>query len=186
MTRAIPSKRTVIARSLESPSPPMQPWFHLEWKPERDLTFAVGCSSRPHNPLAAAHPDTFTSGLWKHDVGELFIKHAKDERYLEINLGPYGAWWACRFASYRKPAGDSELAPFKPVALDSSFNESSWETRLTISQRFLRKALQISPTSRANICFILGPADGRHHFSWAPLSHDPPNFHRVEDFVPLC
>ncbi|MFT4640762.1 MAG: hypothetical protein ACI8T1_004094 [Verrucomicrobiales bacterium] len=181
-----PNDKTFFERSIESESPPMRPWFEVDWATERDLIFAVGCPNKPHNPRADAHPDTFTSGLWQHDVGELFIKHAEDDRYLEINLGPRGSWWACLLGCYRQPAGDPEQAPFVPKSIASEITETSWETRLTIPAEFLQTALQLGATSRVNVCFILGPADARHHFSWAPLPHDPPDFHHVEDFVPLC
>ena len=175
----------MIERSLESATPGMRPWFWLKWEAGRDLTFAVGCSSKPHNPLAAARPDEFTAGLWRHDVGELFIKHAQNERYLEINLGPHGAWWACLFDGYRQAASDPERAPFEPAALVSAVTERSWETRVHVPADYLRATLKFGPGSCANVCFILGPGDGRHHFSWAPLPHDPPDFHHVEDFVPF-
>ena len=135
-----PNDKTFFERSIESESPPMRPWFEVDWATERDLIFAVGCPNKPHNPRADAHPDTFTSGLWQHDVGELFIKHAEDDRYLEINLGPRGSWWACLLGCYRQPAGDPEQAPFVPKSIASEITETSWETRLTIPAEFLQTA----------------------------------------------
>jgi hypothetical protein len=182
----LPRRRSFITSSLESDSPPVSPWFHLEGDLASDLVFSVGCAAAPVNPIARAHPRGFVAGLWQHDVGELFLKHAECERYLEINLAPHGAWWSCLFQAYREPLAESKVESLVPVRLEAVTTADTWETSLTISRAFLEEALGFGPRSRANVCFILGPPADRHHFSWASLPHDPPDFHRVADFVPIC
>ncbi len=174
-----------LTRSLESERPPVTPWFALAITQDA-LRFTVGCESPPHNPLAMAAPGTFTPDLWRHDVGELFLKHASNETYLEINLGPWGAWWACRFQAHRQPAEEKPSRPFIPTALSDKTSPSSWQTALTIPLTYLQDHYAFGPDSCANVCFILGPSEARHHFSAAPLAHDPPDFHQVADFLPVA
>jgi hypothetical protein len=183
---AIPLEEpTVLSASLESPEPPFTPWFHLEWVPGADLDFTVGCCIKPNNPIAETNANAFTPELWRHDVGELFIKHATSEAYLEINLAPFGAWWASLFSSYRDPVIEATKAPFTPVSLGTKTLENTWETSLTVPQTFLRESLDFDADSRANVCFILGDSAQRHHFSYAQLPHDPPDYHHVSDFVSM-
>ncbi len=181
--RVLPQERSRITSSLECDSPPVSPWFQLDWGPASDLVFSVGCAASPRNPLAQARPRAFVAGLWQHDVGELFLKHAECDRYLEINLAPHGAWWSCLFQAYREPLDES---PVPIVDLEATTTDDSWEASLTIPRDCLEDSLAFGGATRANVCFILGPAADRHHFSWADLAHDPPDFHQVADFVPIC
>ena len=176
---------TTLSASLESETPQFTPWFHVEWVPGTDLSFTVGCCINPANPIAESNPNAFTPELWRHDVGELFIKHAANDAYLEINLAPFGAWWASLFSSYRNPIADAATAPFTPVQLDTENTENAWQTSLTVPQDFLREALAFDTASKANVCFILGGPTQRYHFSYASLPHDPPDFHHVTDFVAM-
>lgn len=176
-------ERTFLKTSLETTAPPFEPWFRLDWEPNKDLCFTVGCCKNPANSIAKSRLNSFLEQLWKHDVGELFIKHAENDSYLEINLAPYGGWWACLFNGYREAASDPALAPFEPTQLDTETSESAWKTSLTLPLPFLEERLAFGPESLGNVCFILGPPNERHHFSLAPLSHDPPDYHRVADFV---
>ena len=157
----------------------MHPRFRLDINQDT-LKFTAGCPSPPSNPIALANAMQFTPELWKHDVGELFIKHTTNDAYLEINLSPHGAWWAALFSGYR-----SALSSVQELGtVHAKVTADSWETTITVPLSFLRETLDFGETSRANICFILGTKT-RHHFSWAPLPHDPPDFHQVADFVPL-
>ena len=176
---------TELSVSLESETPPFSPWFYLGWGPGRDLSFTAGCCKNPNNSIAESNANAFTPELWRHDVGELFIKHATSDVYLEINLAPFGAWWASLFSSYREPITEATSAPFRPVQLVTKTSETSWETSLTVPQDFLQEALAFGATSKGNVCFIFGEPSQRHHFSYAPLPHDPPDYHHVTDFVSM-
>ena len=184
-TRIPLEEPTVLSASLESQAPPFTPWFHLEWSPEMELNLTVGCCKNPDNPIAKSNINAFTPELWRHDVGELFIRHSASEAYLEINLAPYGAWWACLFSSYRNPITEATEAPFTPVALGAETSKNGWETSLKVPQDFLQEALAFDASSKANVCFILGGPSQRHHFSYADLPHDPPDYHHVADFVAM-
>lgn len=51
------------------------------------------------------HPDAcpgeFTEELWMYDTAEFFVADADGKQYLEFNLCPNGAWWACAFTEPR-------------------------------------------------------------------------------------
>ncbi len=48
-----------------------------------------------------AEAGAFTEKLWMYDLAEFFIASADGSRYLEFNLCPNGAWWACAFCAPR-------------------------------------------------------------------------------------
>ena len=186
MDRIQLGQRDLLTTSLESDQPPYTPWYQLDWDPQTGLRFQVGCCKKPDNFIAQSNPKGFTEELWKHDVGELFIKHTNSDAYLEINLAPHAAWWACLFSGYREPASASDSSPFEPVAIQPvSLTSDSWESHITIPSMFLLEHLGFGSDSRMNVCFILGSPNKRHHFSRAHLPHDPPDFHHPSDFVPM-
>lgn len=163
----------------------MRPRFRVDWpSAAAPLRLEVGSNPFPGNPIARGRPKQFTEGLWRHDVGELFLRHGEiGSRYLEINLAPGGAWWACLFDGYRNVL--REGPPFSPDGIEAVLQEDSWTTRLEIPAAFLAQEGFSPDRSRGNVCFILGPAEDRQHFAWARVPTDPPDFHRVEDWVPL-
>ena len=46
-----------------------------------------------------ARPGEFTEELWMYDTAEFFVADAEGKQYLEFNLCPNGAWWACTFTA---------------------------------------------------------------------------------------
>ena len=172
-----------IKTALEGDPVGPPPRFRLDLGPDF-LQFTVGCQRAPWNERAQAKPKTFLAELWKQDVGELFIKAVDSDRYLEINLSPWGAWWACVFSEYRK---QDESAPLpKPPNVIWSVAAEAWQSTIILPLDYLEKNVAFGKSTTANVCFILGPAHARRHFSWATLPVGPPNFHRVADFVPLA
>ena len=81
--------------------------------------------------------------------------------------------------------GFNSLALPKVKAPLSSVTAEAWQSSLVLPLDYLEETLGFGEGSKANVCFILGPADARRHFSWAPLPVGPPDFHRVADFVPV-
>ncbi len=77
--------------------PPFEFRFHLT---ETELVF----SARRRTP-ALLHPEAqegkFQELLWKYDTAEFFIVSPGQERYLEFNLAPNGAWWSAVFTDPR-------------------------------------------------------------------------------------
>jgi len=62
--------------------------------------------------LRPPSPATFTDGLWRYSVSELFIGGAADGSYLEFEMTPAGHWVALHFAAPRRRAeGYDQLSP---------------------------------------------------------------------------
>jgi len=86
-------------------------WFENEVNPPVFFSFAlegdvfVFRSSR--QPAALCHPGArsglFHEQLWEYDVAEFFLSDPVTGNYLEFNLSPNGAHWACLFGSPRSP-----------------------------------------------------------------------------------
>lgn len=84
---------------------------------------------------ALAHPDarpgSFHAGLWQYDTAEFFISTPDATRYLEFNLNPRGAWWACVFDAPRQPS--AALTGWRPQArTQGNATEQGWECRAIV------------------------------------------------------
>lgn len=112
--------------------------------------------------------------LWNHEVVELFVL-GRDERYLELELGPHGHWLALHLEGRRRIVA-SELALDYHVRRDGD----RWHGRA----RFERALLPPDPRA-ANAYAIHGTGEARRHLAWQPVPGDVPDFHRLEHFAPL-
>lgn len=91
----------------------------------------------------AAHPHPeagcgeFREELWRYDTAEFFIAAAAGAPYMEINLSPKGAWWACAFSAPRVAA----QPPVVPagVVTDGHCDENGWACRIRIPLKELEK-----------------------------------------------
>lgn len=78
--------------------------------------------------LPESAPGQFTPGLWKCDTAEFFLAREDASRYLEFNLSPNGAWWACVFSAPRVP--DAAMAGWlPPIKAEACRTGGSWESR---------------------------------------------------------
>ncbi|MBB5352919.1 hypothetical protein HNR46_003168 [Haloferula luteola] len=128
-------------------------------------------------PQPASSTGEFVEGLWNHEVAELFIADPARERYLECNLAPNGAWWACQFDS---PRVRSEEQPDFPAIFRSHADPDaagSWTAGLRLPLDFLQKSLNFGPSSPLNVTFILHDPAPRY-LSLADLGSGEPDFHR--------
>ncbi len=172
-----------IEVSLEGISTKRPPRFHLEREGD-----AIRFSARAGAP-GFLGPDPaslgqFHEGLWEADVAELFLAHPDGERYLEINLSPAGAWWACGFRGPRNRDPSLDLPEAKTAAaIDDA--QRLWTASIDLPLDYLESVWQFGPESRANVCFILGPPERRRHFSAAAMPKGPPDYHRPEVFLPV-
>lgn len=140
----------------------------------------VFSASRPASAsiLPQARPNEFTPELWRYDVAELFLLDPSSGHYLELNLAPNGAWWACWFTSPRTPKfRQPSFADFVP---SHNTNANSWQASLTIPLH------QLPPldTARYNVTFILDSPEQRFLTAF-PLGQGEPDFHRPQHFQPL-
>ncbi len=138
-------------------------------------------ASRESGPdlMPGSSAGRFIEGLWHHDVVELFIAHPQRRRYLEINLAPNGAHWACLFDAPRQRSSYQPDFPFETHA-DLS-RPGSWVAAMSLPLDFLRKELDFSDSSPANLTFMLGSATPRH-LSVAGLPGAEPDFHQPAAF----
>ena len=131
-----------------------------------------------------AEPGAFTPEQWKYDVAELFIADAEGGGYLEFNLAPNGAWWACKFDSVRKA---TPIQPDFQGAVTTHHDApqpGAWLAALVIPIAFLREHAGFGTGSRANVTFILNsPAQTFHTASKLP--GDEPDYHQPQAFQPL-
>jgi hypothetical protein len=123
----------------------------------------------------------FQEGLWSRDVLELFVPcrpaasgvestHRKGG-YLELNLSPTGAWWACLFEGYRARSLEQ---PFPcEVRTWSERREQSWSAALALPRRAIGGQLDLK---RLRFCAILG--DPRRFLIHGASPGGTPDFHR--------
>ena len=161
-------------------------WFSRPLSPPAISTFTLledsflflAKRSAPSLPHPSSEPNQFQEGLWESDVGELFLLEPESGRYLEINLAPNGAWWACWHSGVRQR--EEEQPSFDGIEAQGTSDDHGWEASIS-----LPFALFAEPQSlRYNITFILNsPAQTFH--SLAELPGEQPDFHQPQFFLPL-
>jgi len=149
------------------------PWFILAADPQK-IWFMAGRE-------AAADCDAglkcgeFHEGLWSSDCAELFLVESGSKRYVELNLGPQGAWWGCVFSDYR--VREAVLPPNAAMCF-SKMSAGAWSAGLAIARDALGIRCALGPKTSANITFV---AAGRY-FSFAKIDSKEPDFHLIRDF----
>lgn len=121
-----------------------------------------------------AVPGQFTEKLWMYDVAEFFIA-APGGRYMEFNLCPNGAWWACVFSAPR--VADAAAAAPQGVQTTGNVTAEGWEASAAVPLAELA-ALGISPDScKLAATAILNSPDYLFLTTAEDLSGEP-DFHR--------
>ena len=161
-----------------------------------DLTFAFFIPDL--NPSVVNIDDTadkvelyrdppFVEGLWQHDVAEIFIGTVPGGPYYEFNLAPSGAWWGCRFSSYRErdsalDCGHVVTARFRGAAGLGVSNHSGpgWCGGISIPLLLLTPDIEVTEGVPANVSFIYG--NPRRYVASAVAAGEP-DYHRVETFA---
>lgn len=131
-----------------------------------------------------AEPGAFTAELWKHDVAELFIAAPEGGRYIEFNLAPNGAWWACEFDGVREAAVSQPDFGSAIASFHDEVEDDSWLAAMAIPLGFLREEISFGSGSRANVAFILNSPKQTFH-SAAKLPGDVADFHQPGAFPAL-
>ena len=125
----------------------------------------------------------FLEGLWEGDVVEAFLLNPATGYYLELNLAPGGAWWACGHTAPRVRAA-SGGSPMGGVRASALAVDQGWSAVLRIPLASLPPELAFDPaTTRGNVTFCLGRP--RRYLTVAELGGGTPDFHRPERWVPL-
>lgn len=125
------------------------------------------------HPLA--RPGAFTEELWRYDTAEFFVADAEGKNYLEFNLCPNGAWWACAFCGPRQPV-PGVTAP-AGVETTGSVTPAGWGCTARLPLAYLRsQGIDIESCRLAATCILNSP-----DYQFCTTSDDlsgEPDFHR--------
>lgn len=147
------------------------------------ITFLVNAPAYYETPY---EPSEFIEGLWHWDCGELWLLNPSNGHYLEFNLSPTGAKWACTFTSPRVRAEDTP----PPKSRTETWNApgKGWMVSISIRYEEIERCIGASDGLFGNVTLILGgcpdvdpPLENLH--SAVPLG--AVDFHRPQDWVPL-
>ena len=128
-----------------------------------------------HGDPAPAAPVGSTDRLWEHEVVELFLLGA-GERYLELELGPYGHYLALAFRGPRH-IEESRL----PIRFEAQREARRWRGSAKLLASQLPPALYA-----ANAYAIHGHGSARRYLAAHPVPGEEPDFHRIELFQPIA
>ena len=138
------------------------------------LTFRASQAAVVH-----AHPEgksgEFREELWKYDTAEFFIAAESGSPYVEVNISPSGAWWACAFSAPRVPL--SPATDWTGVEASGMVTEQGWQCSISIPLCILAN-LGIRPEScRLAATAILNSPD-YIFLTTAEDTSGEPDFHR--------
>lgn len=131
---------------------------------------------------ALVHPQgqcgQFQPELWRYDAAEFFITAPDGNRYMEFNLSPNGAWWACLFQAPRVTAEGTES--WRPqVEATGSQCEAGWQCEALISASSLQEAGINIQDCKLAACAILNSPEQVFLTSALPCDSQP-DFHRPD------
>ena len=122
-----------------------------------------------------ARPGVFTEELWKYDTAEFFVADAEGKNYMEFNLCPNGAWWACAFCGPRQPLAGAVVP--QGVETAGSVTPAGWGCSACIPLAYLESiGISIRNCRLAATC-ILNSLDYQFCTTSDDLSGEP-DFHR--------
>ena len=148
----------------------------------------IASHRRPARLHPEAKPGVFQSGLWNHDVAELFLTNSSG-RYLEFNLSPNGAWWTCEFTAPRVRAEAEDIAMPDIATFSEMAADGAWLAAMAIPLDILRARVDFGPDTRVNVTMIL-ESPAQRFISACDLGNGAPDFHqpskfRTASFVPI-
>lgn len=161
-------------------------WYQHDVKPPYEFSFTktqeglLFCARR--SAPALIHPQgtlgNFQEELWRYDAAEFFITTPNGDRYLEFNLSPNGAWWACVFQGPREVA--PQFSSWRPVVeTNAQYSDSDWQAQALISAASLQEAGIDVENCHLAACAILNSPDQLFLTSALPCTTQP-DFHRPD------
>lgn len=160
---------------------PIQPAVAFGFAVDHQHLWFVASHAKPANLHPAARPGEFLAELWRHDVAEFFLVDPVTGHYLEFNLAPNSAWWACEFSAPRQRVHEHDL-PLEGVATFADIApDGSWMAAAALPLSTLRERFHFGDASRLNATFIINSPEQRF-LTAAHLSDGEPNFHQPEQF----
>ena len=116
-----------------------------------------------------------TDGLWEHEVVELFVV-GPDDRYTEIELGPWGHHLVLQLDGPRNP-----VARCLPLDYAARVDGSRWSGEARLDRTLLPPG-----PHRVNAFAIRRIGGERRFFAWSPVPGERPDFHRIGLFPALA
>ncbi len=157
---------------LENLTPPVKCLYQNDFEEIR-LSFS-------REAAATVHPDAreaaFLEGLWDYDLVEAFFLEPRTGRYLEINLAPNGAWWACWHRGVR--LREAVQPEWKGIFTEGKMSPQGWQARITLPKSLFSDSRDL----RYNITAVLNTPHQTFH-SVAKLPGTEPDFHQPEFFL---
>lgn len=130
----------------------------------------------------SAQPGEFVEGLWEYDTAEFFVANAEGTRYMEFNLAPNGAWWACVFTEPR--VRDLSVPPLPSVATRGVIAlDGSWECRAELPLAYL-EAIGIAPANCRLAAAAIQNSPDYLYLTTSSDLHGEPDFHRPWSWAP--
>ena len=127
-----------------------------------------------------AQPGGFTEELWMYDTAEFFVADADGKQYLEFNLCPNGAWWACVFSAPR--VRDAAAGIPLGVRTTGEVTPTGWSCSARIPLSYLRSVdIDINACRLAATCILNSP-----DYQFCTTSDDlggEPDFHRPHSWA---
>ena len=157
-------------------------WFGDEVVPPVLFSLAIDAGdlvfTASREATARCHPEArsglFQPELWNYDAAEFFLADPVSGKYLECNLSPNGAHWACLFDSPRQVL--SELDGLA-VRSTGSCGQDCWRACAALPVAWLEEHLHFGSSTRINVAFIIDSPSQRF-LTYVPLGGGEPDFHR--------
>ncbi len=150
---------------------------------EKALFFEVCFPSEARSKPGSSY-GSFEEELWEYDVAELFITTSSrgSSQYLEMNIAPNGAWWACWFNGVR--ALSEQKVEQEAFSVCQEVFGKGAGLSFSVEWASLVKVLGPLVDLRYNVTWILESPESRY-LSLAEIPKEKPDFHQPDSFLPL-
>lgn len=163
-------------------------WYGNRVTPSVEYSFTIeddylvfrAAQKAPVTVHPEAVPGEFTAELWMYDTAEFFVADADGRQYLEFNLCPNGAWWACAFSEPRKV--DATAGVPMGVRTQGELSPEGWSCSARIPLSYFRSIdIDIYNCRVATTCILNSP-DYKFLTTGDDLSGEP-DFHRPHSWA---
>ena len=139
-----------------------------------DEALTIDVAAPLHGDPKPAAPIGPCDGLWNHEVIELFLL-GDEERYLEIELGPWGHYLVLELDGPRQIVASGRLIEFH-----AQRGHAGWTGRAVIPADLIPE-----PIGLGNAYAMHGHGGARRYRALHPVPGEQPDFHRLECFGPI-
>ena len=126
-------------------------------------------------PHPEGKPGEFREELWKYDTAEFFIAAESGSPYMEVNVAPNGAWWACAFSAPRVAL--PQQPELSGVQASGMVTEQGWQCSISIPLSLLAE-LGITPENCRLVATAILNSPEYIFLTTAEDTEGAPDFHR--------